>query len=325
MHKSYIITYVLWGFGGPFGLHHIYLGRDSHALLWMVTLGGFGVGWILEFWKIPIYVMKANRKQENLSQSHPQEPSMSIINFFAQIIVGIYFGIVAILGLSSLNTFYLIMLPLAIGLGIHLVASISEETSDLKKTLTAAGVTSLIFYERPIAVLPVSIVASIISQKNRRIKKTSIHDNFKVRAFRLGLAYLAFYMPLAYCAVHHTAITVTYIKDLAAAALDLFVSFLFFPYTVWKTVTSGYGYFQEWEKIFQLFNSIQDETTLVAYKTLGLEESATVEEISKMYKELVKMWHPDHNPNHLEEAEKRFIEIQRAYKMLMKLKKSGEL
>ncbi|XP_043939612.1 dnaJ homolog subfamily C member 22 [Protopterus annectens] len=325
MGKSYVVTYVLWGFGGLFGFHHIYLGRDSHALLWMVTLGGFGMGWVLEFWKIPSYVMKANRKQEDLSQSHRQKPSMSIISFFAQIIVGIYFGIVAIIGLSSLNTFYFIMLPLAVGLGIHLVASISEETSDLRKTLTAAGITSLIFYERPIAILPVSIVASIISQKNRRIKTPSVHDNFSVRAYRLGLAYLAFYMPLAYLAIHNTVLTAAYIKDIASVILDLFTSFLFFPYTVWKTFTSGYGFFQEWEKIIKLFNSLQGETAEIAYKTLGLEDGATMEEISKMYKELVKLWHPDHNPDHSEEAEKRFIEIQTAYKMLKKLKKSAEL
>jgi TM2 domain len=34
--KSLFITYILWLFGGIFGLHHFYLGRDNHALLCML-------------------------------------------------------------------------------------------------------------------------------------------------------------------------------------------------------------------------------------------------------------------------------------------------
>lgn len=37
--KSIIIAYVLWLFGGLFGLHHIYLRRDRHAFVWWCTLG----------------------------------------------------------------------------------------------------------------------------------------------------------------------------------------------------------------------------------------------------------------------------------------------
>uniref|UniRef100_G3P337 DnaJ homolog subfamily C member 22 n=1 Tax=Gasterosteus aculeatus TaxID=69293 RepID=G3P337_GASAC len=48
MVKSVMVAYALWAVGGPVGLHHLYLGRDSHALLWMLTLGGFGFGWVRE-------------------------------------------------------------------------------------------------------------------------------------------------------------------------------------------------------------------------------------------------------------------------------------
>lgn len=37
--KSIFIAYVLWLFGGIFGLHHIYLRNDRHAFVWWCTLG----------------------------------------------------------------------------------------------------------------------------------------------------------------------------------------------------------------------------------------------------------------------------------------------
>ena len=40
------MTYLLWLTGGWLGLHHFYLGRDKHALVWYCLPGGyFGFGW----------------------------------------------------------------------------------------------------------------------------------------------------------------------------------------------------------------------------------------------------------------------------------------
>lgn len=64
--KSVILAYVLWLFGGIFGVHHFYLRRDRHAFVWWTTLGGFGVGWLFEVFRIPRYVRDAN-------EEHPLE------------------------------------------------------------------------------------------------------------------------------------------------------------------------------------------------------------------------------------------------------------
>lgn len=125
------MTYALWAVGGPAGLHHLYLGRDSHALLWMLTLGGGGLGWLWEFWKLPSFVAQANRAQEQRQSSGRGIPPLSLIRFVAQMIVGIYFGLVALISLSFMASFYLVGLPLA---GILLVAAIGNQTSDLKNT-----------------------------------------------------------------------------------------------------------------------------------------------------------------------------------------------
>ena len=59
--KSLIVTYILSIIGGLFGLHHLYLGRTQHALLWLTTFGGCGLGFLYEFlFLIRTYVDEAN-------------------------------------------------------------------------------------------------------------------------------------------------------------------------------------------------------------------------------------------------------------------------
>lgn len=172
MAKSVMVAYALWAVGGPLGLHHLYLGRDSHALLWMLTLGGFGFGWVREFIRIPAYVGEANqdaekeRKRPNIMVPPPVGP----VRFAGQVCVGIYFGTVALIGLNSLSFFYLIVLPLCVGSGVHLVSSVGQQTSDLQKTLTACLITSPIFYGSTLSPLPISLAASVTAAQHRRFK-----------------------------------------------------------------------------------------------------------------------------------------------------------
>lgn len=66
--KSVFWAYVLWLFGGLFGAHHFYLRRDRHAFVWWTTLGGFGVGWFSEVFRIPHYVRGANEDPRYMQQ-----------------------------------------------------------------------------------------------------------------------------------------------------------------------------------------------------------------------------------------------------------------
>ena len=52
------------------------------------------------------------------------------------------------------------------------------------------------------------------------------------------------------------------------------------------------------------------------YKILGLDKSATQEDIKKAYRKLARKHHPDLNPDN-KEAEKRFKEINEAYAYLI--------
>lgn len=330
MAKGLLVTYVLWAVGGPAGLHHLYLGRDSHALLWMLTLGGGGLGWLWEFWKLPGFVAQANRTQGQKQSSRGGTPPVSPIRFAAQMIVGIYFGLVALVSLSFMASFYIVGLPLAVGLGVLLVAAVGNQTSDVKNTLGAAFLTSPIFYGRPIAILPISVVASITAQKHRRYKASVVSETLSVRLYRLGLAYLAFTGPLAYSALCNTAATLSYVAETLGSLLSWFSFFpllgrlvesvLLLPYRAWRLLVGDHGFssghFQEWEKLYEFVRSFQDEKRQLAYQVLGLLEGATNEDIHQRYRELVKIWHPDHNPHQTEEAQRHFLEIQAAYEAL---------
>lgn len=52
------------------------------------------------------------------------------------------------------------------------------------------------------------------------------------------------------------------------------------------------------------------------YKTLGLSENASEEEIKKAYRKLAFQYHPDRNPGNTKQAEQKFKEINEAYEVL---------
>eukprot|EP00659_Diplonema_papillatum_P001750 gene1750-2657_t len=58
--KSVLVAYLCWLVGGWFGLHHWYLERNSQAILWTCSAGGFGIGCFLDFFYIPTYVQEYN-------------------------------------------------------------------------------------------------------------------------------------------------------------------------------------------------------------------------------------------------------------------------
>ena len=54
------------------------------------------------------------------------------------------------------------------------------------------------------------------------------------------------------------------------------------------------------------------------YQILGLERSATVDDVRKAYRKLAMKYHPDRNPGD-KSAEERFKDINEAYQVLNSL------
>lgn len=52
-------AYVLWVFGF-FGLHHFYLGNTTFGFAYLFTMGMGGVGWLIDFFRMPVLLARAN-------------------------------------------------------------------------------------------------------------------------------------------------------------------------------------------------------------------------------------------------------------------------
>ncbi|KAK2510477.1 hypothetical protein Q9233_017702 [Columba guinea] len=306
MAKRLLVAYGLWALGGPLGLHHLYLGRDSHALLWMVTLGGFGGGWLWDFWHLPAWVAAANGAPGGRVGA---VPALSPLRLAGQVAVGMYFGLVAVVAMPWVPA--LVAQPLAVGLGVQLVASVGDQTARAPSTLAAAFVVSLLFQGRVLAVLPASLAASVTAQRHRRYKTLgAARPRLAARLYRLGLACLAFAAPLAcrgLCgaagvlgAVLALPRVVTELLLLPLRAIGLLAEVLGFAGGFLARERSGRG-----------------ERQQRAYEVLGLLPGSSAEDVHRSYLELVKLWHPDHNRQRAEEAERRFIELQEAYEELL--------
>lgn len=55
--------------------------------------------------------------------------------------------------------------------------------------------------------------------------------------------------------------------------------------------------------------------TICVLQILSLKTEASLQDITRSYRELAKTWHPDHNPS--KDAEATFMKIHRAYEVLL--------
>lgn len=384
MAKRLLVAYGLWALGGPLGLHHLYLGRDSHALLWMLTLGGFGGGWLWDFWHLPGWVAAANGAG-TAGDRGGAVPALSPLRLVGQVTVGVYFGLVAALGLPWVPA--LLAQPLAVGLGVQLVSSVGDQTAEAPSVLAAAFLASLLFQGRVLAVLPTSLAACAAAQRHRRYKpRGTPRPRLAARLYHLGLACLAFAAPLAYRGLCGAAGVLGTLLALPRATTELLLLPLRAGWLLAEALGFGSGSpareggagFEprSWSERRQRAYEVQDaalgtrggggccggmlggggpwglaapmpwggaQTPFLGSppaaegtdspggarrvpatcparpsrpQVLGLPAGSPTEDVHRSYRELVKVWHPDHNRHRAGEAERRFIELQEAYEEL---------
>ena len=156
--KSVFVAYILWLFGGIFGIHHLYLHRDRHAFVWWCTLGGyFGMGWIAEVFQIPRLVRDANEDSQFVAEFRAKialnrKPPFSTWRFVGAITVGYPWGQVVMIAIPEEVyagvdwSFLHWLIPLGCALGVWTVGNVGREKGVLWHCLIGSYVCYLSRY-----------------------------------------------------------------------------------------------------------------------------------------------------------------------------------
>lgn len=67
MRRYYLVAYLLWLFLGFLGAHRFYCRKPVSGLLYLMTAGLLGVGWMVDFFALPFLVAEANEEEPNPS------------------------------------------------------------------------------------------------------------------------------------------------------------------------------------------------------------------------------------------------------------------
>ncbi|XP_076089334.1 dnaJ homolog subfamily C member 22-like [Mytilus galloprovincialis] len=339
-----VVAYILWFFGGAWGLHHFYLGRDRHAFIWWSTWAGcFGLGWVRDLWRIPEYVYAANKdpgylKDLNEKAKRYPIPQFNIVRFAGEVVVGFLFGILIricipddYVELFIGRVLSIIVPPFAVAIGVHLVGNVNPEKVSFQWALLGAYISfPMLTIDSGNNLVYSSILSAIaVNWKGKNWNRDYIEKRgLCKRVFVLTVCGLL-YLSLWSSAIYFNATITTKEGDevpLREAINNFFTS------PAWADTKESfrnlYKYYQEhgWENLYnKIVDSLDPLGESKAYKDLGVHENASEEEIKKSYKKLVKQWHPDKHmketdPDKKAEAQKRFIEIQEAYETLSSIK-----
>lgn len=340
--KSLWKAYLCWLFGGIFGLHHLYLGRDRQAFIWWSTVGGyFLVGWSHDFFRMPELVRDANddpkfiEKFKQNIRKH-ERPPFSTNKFLGQIMISYLWCQVFLMAIpddefKGINFKFLHWLvPFVVALGVWCVGNVGRERGTIWKCLfTAYAVYPLRFvvYEEAYW-LTAMIVASTIVFDNysKQWRLTPVKKRSKKRRFLTLSVACCLYLGLLGCYFYFNG----KITDSEGDEVPVHEAISNFFKSPWWTdlknsldetwnYAKHHGFYETWKQIIDMLDADGEQN---AYKTLGLLPTATQSEITSAFRKLSKENHPDKIKGEAEKkiAQEKFMEISHAYEVLSKIK-----
>lgn len=340
--KSIFVTYILWFFGGIFGLHHLYLRRDHQAFVYWSTLGGyFGVGWFYDAFNIPSMVREANldpRFQDEFNRKLflERKPSFSTTRFLSAVIISYIYGQVAmiaipedeVLGVNCQHLHWII--PFFMAVGVWMVGNIGLEKGTFKHCLIAAYLVypiRLWVYDETywsLATICASALAFESFSKEWRLEAPKKKSK-KARAVPL-IAGVLIYLALLSSFMYFKG-TVSDADGNEIPLSEAIQNFLNSPW--WTDLKDTWdetlrfakhnGWAETWRQIVEQLDVGGEQN---AYKVLGLSMTATQAEVKAKWRKMSLENHPDKvkDESQRKAAEQRFMEIQQAYELLSKTK-----
>ncbi|XP_049297624.1 dnaJ homolog subfamily C member 22 isoform X1 [Anopheles funestus] len=340
--KSVLTAYVLWLFGGVFGVHHFYLRQDRRAFIWWSTLGYFGIGWLAEILQIPSMVRDANDdprfvQEFNAKLRTNRKPPFSTGRFLLAIMIGYWWGQMIMIAIPQ-AVFYGIdwgflhwLIPFGVALGVWTVGNMGREKGvfwhcllvSYGSYLSRYFVMDEAYWFTTMAFCSALAFDHFSKEWNLEVPKR------KRLARRLATltASAVIYLSLWGCFVYFNG-TITDSEGDEVPVHEAIYNFLKSPWwtdlkqTLYDTVqfAKHHGWAEVWK---QIIDSMDADGEQNAYKVLGISATASQNEINTLCRNLSKESHPDKvkDESKRRAAEERFMEIQQACEVLSKTRR----
>lgn len=330
--KSYRVALFCFLFGGVFGLHHFYLGRNRHGILCLFTFGGFLLGLIDDFMHLRYYVSWANFEKEFeveylLKIQRNPTPELGLMR---TTIMGIAAQLFALLVHAAIPTDLLdpwmsqllavILVPSAVAIAIWYSGSIGEVRTSLWSMFQGALWTAPLYLICNAQFFTTMACVHFLSNSwtYRRRPKKDICCFYKIvyiTSFILLIVFLFTSMIMFNCTIEEEGAKPVKCRDVIR---NIYHS----PF--WqRTIEALQDVRDSWNEsgfmgVISSLSSLMDSSgEQRALRILGVHRDTSNDDIRKAYRDLSRKYHPDKlkslNDEDYEMAVSRFIRIQNAY------------
>lgn len=62
---DYSLCWIFLTFLGPLGIHRFYMGKILTGIIYLLTAGLFGLGWLYDFWTLNSQISEINHAKQN--------------------------------------------------------------------------------------------------------------------------------------------------------------------------------------------------------------------------------------------------------------------